>query len=108
MRVTPIHKTLTAGTPGVIVWAGRCALTSCVHAGDGVNDYELVVYDALSATGTQVIPKAPHDAGEYGLRGQEKNYESDCINGIYVIAYDIGGGGYSGGAINITIDVLVG
>ncbi len=105
MRVIPIHKTASG-----LIWGGRCAIKSCVHGGDGVNDYELVVYDVATTpagTETQVIPKSPFDADVYGLNGSEKSGEGDCSNGAWLVITDVGGGAFSG-SINVTIDIIPG
>ena len=94
-----------------VVWGSRCAIKSCVHGGDGVNDYELVVYDTVTnppaGTEKQVIPKAPFDASAYSLNGSEKTGEGDCAFGAIVVITAIGGGAF-GGSINLTIDVVPG
>ena len=111
MRTIPIHNTLNNVTPGAQIWTGRCAVKSCIHGGDGVNDYELAVFDCVgvpAGTEVQVYPICPYAADAYGLNGSERDGEADCIVGAYVIAYDIGGGAYSGGDINVTTDIIVG
>ena len=112
MRVIPIDFSLTGGTPYAQIWTGRCALTSCVHGGDGASDYELVVFDYVGAaptTETQICPQIPYDASAMGANGVEKNYESDAIIGIWVGVYDDDGTAYTGvGPVTGTIEIVVG
>ena len=105
MRTIPVHKTGSAQ-----LWSGRCAIKSCVHGGDGVNDYELAIYDCLgvpAGTEVQVIPKSPFDASPYGLNGSEKSGEADCTLGAYLLVTAIGGGAF-GGSVNVTVDIIHG
>ena len=113
MRVIPISFSLTAIAPYVQIWTGRCALTSCVHGGDGASDYELVVYDYVGAapagTETQIQPQIPYAADALGLNGVEKFHESDAIIGIWVGIYDDDGTAYTGvGPVTGTIEIVVG
>ena len=113
MRVIPISFALTDIAPYAQIWTGRCALTSCVHGGDGVNDYELVVYDYVGAapagTETMIQPQIPYDAGAQGLNGAEKMHESDAIDGVWVGIYDTDGTAYTGGGpVTGTIEIVVG
>jgi len=113
MRVIPRSFSLTAVAPYVQIHTGRCALTSCVHGGDGASDYELVVYDYVGAapagTETQLCPQIPYNAGAQGANGSEKNYEADVSLGIWVGIYDDDGTAYTGvGPVTGTIEFVVG
>ena len=114
MRVIPISFSLTAVTPYVQIWIGRCALAACVHGGDGASDYELVVYDYVGAapagTEAQICPQIPYDGGALGANGSEKgSHEADAIFGIWVGIYDSDGTAYTGvGPVTGTIDIVVG
>lgn len=63
----------------------------CVFGGaligdkDGVNNMTLTLYDATSATGTEIIPTTTFDGTTKGLEGVSENHKIQCANGLHAV-----------------------
>lgn len=83
MATKSIPSLAVTKTESAIVYTGKAILRGFTIGTDGTNDPEIVIYDALSATGTEVIPTATYDSSALGLNGATGLHHY-CETGIYV------------------------
>jgi hypothetical protein len=72
-------------TESGIVYTGRCLFHGFYVGGmDGSNDATVTIYDALAASGNEVVPGFDADASLLGLNGALQPTAELMENGIYV------------------------